>query len=181
MKTERENLLNILTRLDYVSSQGPFEDAEIDFLCTCIQSNDPEICATASILLTGEEDKDRLLRMIPLFKQASPLQKRLMVGPMSTIPYHEVHEFFIEELKTEQNPETVVCLSVVLGTTDYPVLPYLLMAIRDADEAFLERLKKVFKHFSFERIKSQLAVFPVLPFPRFFKEVYGEKAIDSLF
>lgn len=177
------NISHVLDRLrliDDLSLARTLSVEDKEYVLDMIKHPHPHVVSQAAVVLTslGSEMIAQLLERFPTLSDSS---KRMIVPLLGASDTIDAFIFLLDQLKESQDPVLVALIVGVLAKTDYAVLPSLLVALDDDDKTFRIRLTAVFKQMGFDSLAPQLAVFPVLPHERFFRDVYGHKAIDDLY
>lgn len=153
---------------------------DIDFLFGLLLSKEARLAADAALLLSLC-DKLVLLRLIAHFHHYPMGIQRLLAALFATADHFEAYKFLLLQLdKPNLDPQLRVIIIEGLVKTHYFYFPVLISLLFNANPIFKENVRVILLRMGLEKIGPFLALFPIMPYEAYFRDVFGDKAIEAL-
>jgi hypothetical protein len=164
-----------------LSTERPLTESEITESIQYLYDKDDAITSIAATVLVeqGTEVQVSLLTHISSLRIET---KKILTAYLMSAQHVEIFSFFMQLLEKEKDENYVAFLIVALSCADYFILPLILVRIPEAEVLYRSRLQHLLKKIGFSKLKPYLEAFPkhTLPSEYFFREIFGDDAINSL-
>lgn len=171
----------LMRELSQLSTQRPLTASEIALAVSALRSEDEHEASTAGMVLV-EQGKQVQLSLLPLIHDLPLPIKKIITAYLMTATCAEVYIFFLDYLKEMENAEYRQFLLASLSVTQYFILPLIMVRLLYAEDEYLRSLGILLKEIGFDKLKLYLQAFPQYTLPKedFFRQIFGDEAIDSL-
>jgi hypothetical protein len=88
--------------------------------------------------------------------------------------------FLLDYLARIDDTDLVDHIVLCLGKTSVTVFPLILQRLDSNDLPYIARLKRVLNEVGFKRIELYLTVMPQIPHEQYFRDVFGDDAINAV-
>lgn len=136
--------------------------------------------AVNSAVILGRLDKPIILHLMTDFERYPKEIQKTLIPFFASTEFYESYEFMIKHLAVCQDEGVLLILMHCLIHTEYFVLPLLLLYLSDPNQTMHWRLRIILSKIGFHRLKPMLLKFPELPHEGILRDIFGDKAIQSL-
>lgn len=175
--------MNIVEKVAELDAQFLLEEdhsvEDLNFLFDTLFHPNLQAAVNSAIIL-GRLDKPIILILMENFSRYSKDIQLTLIPLFACTDFYESYEFLIKFLGTTQEEDLVFMTLHCLKSTHYFYFPLLLLHLSDTQEPLHQRLRQLVSKLGFTTLKPILAAFPELPQEQVFRDIFGNKAIDSL-
>lgn len=154
--------------------------SDIDFLFSCLLATVSEEARHAALLLLTESDDTVLDLLMDRYGEFSVEVRHLMLSYFTTTDYVQCYVFLLDILKQAPSEEEVNIVVFCLANTDYFIFPLILTELNSDNAIYVAQLKRLLVMIGIDRLKSYLAVMPVIPHEALFRDIFGADVIDQI-
>lgn len=158
---------------------GTATKEDYDFLKICLNSIDTQILSFAGTVITQH---DRwLLELADRYKTLNIYAKQVMAPLIAGAHHHQAQRAIFKEYLITSNKRLQKIILISLTEARYMLFPLVLEGLHILSDRNKDRMIDFFHRVGLAEMKPHLALFPVIPKERFFREVFGDDAIDEIY
>lgn len=158
---------------------GTTSKEDSDFLKICLNSIDTQILSYAGIVLT--QHTEWLLEIADRYKHLNIHAKQVLAPLIAGAHHHQSQRAIFKEYLTTNNKRLQKIILISLTNARFMLMPLVLEGLHLLSDRNKERLTEFVLEVGLSEMKPHLALFPVIPKERFFREVFGDEAIDEIY
>ena len=175
-----KNAFQKLKKLQSQMMQGrDLTEEEIQFAMKMLQSEKIALVQKAMTLLI-EQDKPILKQVLNNLQHYNYPTQKIVCTFFASTEFGEGYTIMLDSLRETQDPQLITLIQNCLGLTHFFIFPLLIIYLMDADLIYQDKLSVIFKKIGFKKIEAYLAMMPHIPQEQFFRNLFGETAIDSV-
>jgi hypothetical protein len=163
-----------------MTEDGQITDEGFEFIVSCLKEPGTDVVA-AAIGLIRLLHKSRVVQLTSVYHRLPLQTQRVLIPVLGTFDTaHQIYRILFDELTMSRDPIKVSLLIETLGRTPFPIFPFILKYLAEANLEDRKRIIEVIKRQGLSNFGPLLAVFPEIPEENAFRLAFGNAAIDAI-